>query len=142
MKLPREQAQKVIWDALFKAEGNREKAAELMGVSPRTFYRYLRDHEMYPIMDRMGWTSHAGPPRGEPKGSSVVRMRILAFIKAHRGVVDYGKLSVDIYGEDNPTTRQRLYSTLEQMKSAGRVAMDEETGRWSIVPQVATKTVA
>lgn len=133
MKMPKEVAQKLMFEALFKHDGDRAAAAKELGVSLRTFYRHLGDYDMYPMMDRLNWTKNPGPPRGEPKGSSVIRMRIMAHIKKHRGKVDYGKLAEELYGSDTTAHRQRVYSALEAMKKLGRVRLDGDAV-WSLVP--------
>jgi hypothetical protein len=133
MKMPKEKAQALMFEALFKHDGDREAAAKEMGISPRTFYRYLSKLDMYPILDRLGWTQNAGPPRGEPKGSTVVRARILVHIAKNNGFIDYGQLAEEIYGEDTPNHRQRLYSALEDMKKRGRVGFDGI--RWSVLAE-------
>lgn len=128
MKLTDDHMRKIVWEALFKHDGNREKAAESLGVSNRTFYRYLSKLDLYPLMDKMGWTANPGPPRGAPKGSSVVRSRVIAAIRRERGMIDYGALATEIWGEDNRMSRQRLYSALEDLKKQGRLRMESE--RW------------
>jgi hypothetical protein len=131
MKLPKETGQKLMFEALFKHDGDRAAAAKEMGISLRTFYRYLQTYDMYPILDRLGWTANAGPPRGEPKGASVVRHRILAHIKKNRGAIDYGALAMELYGGDTAKERQRIYSALEDMRNRGRLELKDE--RWEIL---------
>lgn len=132
MKLSSETQRKLVWEALMKAGGNREEAARAMGVSPRTFYRYIRDLDLYTELDKMGWTAKPGPPRGAPSGTmSTVRMRALAHIRKHRGDVDYGALAIEIYGKDGRVERQRIYSMLDDLLKQKRVAIANE--RWVVL---------
>lgn len=115
---------KAVWDALVKAKGNRPRAAEILGKSERTLNRYIHDLNLFADMDKAGLIKHAGPPRNEERGTSRREEAILAYIKKHKGDVDYGELAVQLYGADNPTTRQRLYSAFNELKGKGSIATD------------------
>lgn len=134
MKLSPETQRKLVWESLFKADGNREEAAKAMGVSARTFYRYIRDLDLYPELDKMGWTSQPGPPRGGAKGAvSTVRMRAIAHIKKNKGEIDYGALAIELYAKDGRSERQRVYSMLDDLIKQGRVAIRGE--RWMVLDE-------
>lgn len=130
MKLTRETQTKVVMDALKDANGDRVVAAETLEVSERTLNRYIKDLNLYPYIDRMGWLLNNGPPRSN-EGGSTVRARMLSYIRRHRGVVDYEKMTLEIYGSDGRAWRQRIYSALDQMKAAGIVKNDND--RWIVV---------
>ncbi len=130
MKLTPETQTKVVMEALMSANGNREKAATALEVSVRTLNRYIKDLNLYPFIDKMGWIQQKGPPRGN-KGGSVVRMRILGHIRKNKGSIDYGVLTKEIYGADGRPERQRIYSALDQMKAAGM--LDIVNDRWAII---------
>lgn len=131
MKLPPDTARKLVFEALFKHDGDREKAAHELGVARRTFDRWIKTLNLYDQIDMMGW-KRPGPPRGMPRGSSVIRARIVAYIRKHRGVVDYGKLAIEIYGEDSRTTRQNIYTALDDLKNQGVVTHDDRTGHFHV----------
>lgn len=131
MKLSRDKQRELVWDALFRNGGERTKTAKQLEVSERTLARYISDLDLHADMERLGWKRNAGPPPGMPRGSSVIRMRILAHIKQKKGTVDYGKLATDIYGQDTPAVRNRLYSALEALKVQGIASFDGET--WKVL---------
>ena len=130
MKMQREQAQEEIFKALLAHDGNRAKASKDLGMSLRTFYRHLDEFEMHPILDKCGWQKNPGPPRGARGHGSVIRTLVVRHIAA--GKVEYGQLAMEIYGQDSPTTRQRLYSLLDEIKKTGRIRLDEATGNWEL----------
>jgi len=133
MKLTEAEARTRVWKALLEADGDRAKAAELLACSRRTLDRYIRDLDLYPQIDSMGWLHHAGPPRGVPKGSSIVRQQVLSHLRKTKGKPNYGELAVEIYGVDNPTTRQRIYSAIEDMKQRSQLMYDDKTERWTLL---------
>ena len=128
MRLTPETQRKVVLEALMSAGGDREEAAKTLGVSVRSLNRYIKELDLYPVIDKMGWMKHKGPPRG---GGSVVRMRILSHIRKHHGSVDYGALAIEIYGADGRVERQRIYSALEQMRASDQIKIEGD--RWTIV---------
>lgn len=115
---------KQVWEALVKTKGNRPKAAELLGKSERTLNRYIHDLNLFEEMDKAGLIKHAGPPRRAERGTSIREQKIVAHIKKYGGEVDYGELSLDMYGMDNDKTRQRLYSAMTELKAKGIIASD------------------
>lgn len=114
----------------MSADGNREKAAKALQISLRSLNRHIKDLNLYPFIDKMGWIKQKGPPRGA-KGGSVVRMRIIAHIRVNKGAVDYGALTQEIYGADGRTERQRIYTALDQMKNQGQIQIRDD--RWVLV---------
>lgn len=127
MKLSAETQRKVVMDALLRADGDRQKAAEDIGVSFRSINRYIKDLDLYPFIDKMGWNKHKGPPR-TGAGTPVIRMRILAHIRKHAGSINYGELTMEIYGADGRPERQRIYSALTQMQENGQIRIEGD--RW------------
>lgn len=140
MKLTPEMQRKLVWEALMKTDGNREKAAKLLTVSPRTFYRYIRDLDLYAELDKMGWTSRPGPPRSVPKktGASSVRLRILAHVRRRAGDVDIGELAIEIYNRDDRRAREFVYQGLDALVEQGRLAVVGE--RWVVIDEKKGKT--
>lgn len=116
MRLTPETQRKVVLEALMSASGDRDEASKSLGVSLRSLNRYIKELDLYSVIDKMGWIKQKGPPRG---GGSVVRMRIIAHIRANHGSVDYGQLTQQIYGSDDRVTRQRIYTALDQMRANG-----------------------
>lgn len=53
-------------------------------------------------------------------------MLIIQHIKANKGVMDYAQLVTDIYGEDTPALRQRLYSAIDAMKRNNQIIARED----------------
>lgn len=137
MRVPDNIKRKLLWDCLFKHDGDRAKVAKELRISERTLYRDIAKLDLYSAIDKMGW-SRPGPPRGMPKGSSVIRMRIIAHIKTNKGVVDYGELVREIYGQDTPAMRQRIYSALEALKQQGRI--DIEGDKWILKSEMVQVT--
>lgn len=131
MKMDREQARAAIFKAMVQANGNRSKAAKFLDVSIRTFYRYLDEYEMHPMFDRMGWTTNPGPPRGARGQGLVVRGLILRHIRDRAGNVDFGGLAKDVYGQDNPPLRQRLFGAMEEMQREGQIELTTD-GVWRV----------
>lgn len=131
MKLTKEKQRELVWDALFRNGGERLKTAKELNVSERTLARYISDLDLHGDMEKLGWKRNAGPPPGMPRGSSIIRMRILAHIKAKKGNVDYGKLATDIYGQDTPAVRHRLYAALESLKQQEIVSFDGDI--WKVL---------
>lgn len=60
-------ARKEILDCLRKNDGNREDAANELGVARRTFYRWLKELDLYEAIDELlfslGYEPYPGPPR-------------------------------------------------------------------------------
>ncbi len=131
MRLTAETHRRIVLEALMTANGEREDAAKALGISLRSLNRHIKELDLYPVIDRMGWMKHKGPPRG---GGSVVRMRIIAHIRASLGSIDYGALAVEIYGADGRVERQRIYSALEQMRQANQIKIVED--KWVIAEDV------
>ena len=128
MRLTHETQRKVVLEALMSSAGDRVEAAKKLGLSLRSLNRYIKDLDLYPVIDKMGWMKHKGPPRG---GGSVIRMRIREHIRKHKGAVDYGALAIEIHGADGRVERQRIYSALEQMRSSEQIKIVDD--RWVIV---------
>lgn len=122
-----------VWDATVKHNGDRAKAAAELQISVRTYNRYLADYNLYPDMDKAGFIKRPGPPRGEEAGYSRREGAIFRAIKKYSGELDYGELAVDLYGVDNDTTRQRVYSALNDLKINGVIANDGV--RWFILEE-------
>ena len=122
-----------VWNVTVQHNGDRAKAAAALGISVRTYNRYLADYNLYPDMDKAGFIKRAGPPRGEEAGSSRREAAIYHSIKKHSGELDYGELAVDLYGVDNDIMRQRVYSALNDMKLKGLIANDGV--RWFILEE-------
>lgn len=126
-----DELRKQVWDTLVQFKGDREAAAEALDVSPRTLNRYIHDLNLYEDMDKAGLMRNAGPPRGDRKGTSKRQEDIVAYIHAGHGELDYGELAVKMYGKDNDTTRQRVYTALNELKEKGVIALDGS--RWFIL---------
>lgn len=114
----------MVWAALVKARGNRVEAARILGKSERTLNRYIHDLNLFDDMDKAGMIKHPGPPRLSERGTSKREGAILDHIRLHKGEVDYGELALEMYGEDNDKTRQRLYSAFNELKAKGKIATD------------------
>lgn len=131
MKLPRQTERTIVWDTLMRHSGDRKKTAVELGVSERTLSRYITALDLHEDMDRMGWKAHRGPPPGVSKGSSIVRIRLIDYIKRNRGEIDYTKLVKEIYGQDTPSTRYKLYAAMEEVQKQGVVVYDGQ--RWRVL---------
>jgi hypothetical protein len=126
-----DELRKEVWDALVKAKGDREKAAALLGKSERTLNRYIHDLNLFADMDKAGMIKHAGPPRNAERGESRRQEVIFKHIKKNKGQVDYGELATDLYGDDTPKTRQRVYIAMNELKGKGEVGDDGD--KWFII---------
>lgn len=126
-----DELRKEVWNALVKAKGDRAKAAALLGKSERTVARYIHDLNLFDEMDKAGFMRHAGPPRKSARGTSIRQDKIFRHIKKNKGQVDYGELATDMYEADNPTTRQRVYIAMGELKGKGVIGDDGD--RWFII---------
>lgn len=59
--------------------------------------------------------------------------KILAEL-ARSSTLDYGELAEELYGEDNPTTRKRLRSSLQYLQAQGRVR-NLGPNQWEVVSE-------
>lgn len=126
--MEREEARKKIFQAMVEAEGNRAKAAKSLKVSIRTFYRYLDEFEMHGILEKCGWITHGGPLRKSVKGSII---RDTLFLRVRAGD-DIDQL-VKVIGPDNTASRAKLLQLLEELRTSGKIALDQQTGRFVAV---------
>lgn len=129
--LPSDEQRKVVWESLVKHEGVREKAADELEVSLRTLNRYIAELNLYADLDKAGLIRNPGPPRGVERGTSLREPMVVKHIKKHHGEIDYGDLANEMYGADNDRTRQRVYTTLNDLKMRGVIALDGH--RWFVV---------
>lgn len=129
MKLTEEKRRELVWDALYKNGGDRKAASQTLEVSERTLARYITDLSLHEDMQRLGWKRNPGPPPGMSRGSSVIRMQIIAHIKQTGGVIRSGELSKAIWGQDTVAVRNRLFAALEEIKTQGIATFDGETWR-------------
>jgi hypothetical protein len=129
-----ETARDMLFLELLKADGDRNKAAQAIGVSARTFNRNIQKFNMYDDMERMGWVRHQGPPRtATPYVTSTVGRRILTLLKDGFDVSDYAKLVVELFGVDIPSTRNRLYKVMDELQVHSEIRWNEESESWEIV---------
>ncbi len=134
MKLTPEESRQRVFDAMLKVNGDRAEAAKVLGVSLRTFYRYLGGLNMTDTIHKMGWDRQPGPAAGFTRGLDIVRVRIIDHLRELGGrKLDYAILTQEIFGEDDRTGRSRIYSAMEQLRKTGKIDLDEETGTWSVV---------
>lgn len=126
-----DELRKEVWTALVKAKGDRDKAAELLDKSVRTLNRYIHDLDLFNDMEKAGMIKHAGPPRNQERGTSRRQTEIFRHIKKSKGLVDYGDLAVELYGADNPRSRQRVYIAMNELKGKGAIGDDGE--KWFII---------
>ncbi len=120
---------KIVWDALVKAKGDRDIAAEILGKSVRTLNRYVRDLNLYADMDKAGMIKNAGPPRnGEPplREGAIVR-----HITKNHGEIDYDELCVEMYGQVTEKFMARVYVAVSELRGKGVIALDGK--RWFVV---------
>ncbi len=120
-----------VLSAMTDARGNRERAAEMMGVSLRTLNRYISRLDLFAELDKRGPIKHAGPPRNQDRGSSNRKGVVLDYVKKHGSDFDYGELTMLLYGQDTPLARGRLYTTLTEYKGKGYIATDGV--RWFVL---------
>lgn len=135
MKLSPEESKQRMYDALLKTNGDRIEAAKALGVSIRTFYRYIDELEMKPIIEQMGWDKKPGPVLGSTRGLDIVRIQILDHIRELGGSrkIDFAVLTQQVFGEDDRAGRSRVYSAMEQLRKTRKIELGEETGVWSVV---------
>lgn len=126
MKIPDDQARKIVWEALFRHDGDRAKAAEELGVSIRTLYRRLDRLGLYDMVDKMGWTDHKGPPRKLPRGASVALIEVLAAIREGKGRISVGQLATKLYGSDTPDLRDRTRGILADLVQRRAIRQDRD----------------
>lgn len=113
---------RITWDALLRTEGNREKAAEMLGVSLRTLNRYIHNLNLYADMDKAGLLHNVGPPRINDKKPRLTReARIVAHIKANRGQLDYQQLALEMYRCTSKSAMNRVYTALTELKRSGKI---------------------
>lgn len=126
-----EELRKQVWDALFRFKGDRQAAARALEKSPRTLNRYIAELDLYKEMDEAGMMANKGPPRKSEGKASLRETAVVRHIKKNKGELDYGDLAKEMYGQDNDTTRKRVYTTLSELKSKGVIANDGF--RWFVV---------
>lgn len=132
MKIPPEAARKLVFEALFKHDGDRDKAAAGLGVARRTFDRWIRALSLYDEIDKMGW-SRPGPPRGMPRGSSEIRMKILIEIRKADGYIEVPEVAEKVYGSDDRISCQKIWTALYDLKKQGVISQNERTGQYKIL---------
>lgn len=122
-----------VWRAIVEASGNRKDAAVKLGVSERTLERYIKQYDLIEMMDKAGYTQRKGPPRGGIKEGqeSSRHAAIRHAVEQNDGRIDYRKLALAIYGSDSPEARRRVYSAMNDMKLAGKIAHDG--ARWFVI---------
>lgn len=121
----------LVMVTLRDCDGVRAAAADKLGVSLRTLNRYIADLNMYQDIDKEGLRRNAGPPL-KAEGGGSRRLRVLVdYIQETGGNIDYGVLAKRIYGADTATTRQRLYTALNEYQRRGIVGSDGHT--WFII---------
>jgi transposase len=134
MKMTPEESRQRVFEAMMKVNGDRTEAAKALGVSLRTFYRYLDELEMGETIIKMGWDKKPGPVKGQTRGLDIVRMQILEHIRGLNGrKVDFAVLTQEIFGEDDRVGRSRVFSAMEQLRKTGKIDLNEETGVWSAI---------
>lgn len=104
--------------ALELSGGDREGAAEFLGVSLRTLARVMSALRLAPphVENRNNGTSDA----------------LLSYIRGCTGgVIDYGEAALELYGEDTRATRQRVMSKLTRLQQSGRIERVAE-GTWRV----------
>jgi len=127
-----DELRKQVWDALTRAEGDRERAAELMGVSLRTLNRYIAECKLYTDIDKAGLKRNEGPPRGAPRGTSIFKELAIAYIRKHGDALDRDAMAESLWPNVPVETRkQRLYELMNRLKTQGEIATDGE--RWFVV---------
>ena len=131
MKMGYDQVRQQVFRVMLKHDGNRARAAEDLNVSIRTFYRYLDEQQLHPLLERCGWHHHAGPPRGN-NSRSIVYGLVKKHIRVGRGYVDLARLAMEVFSEDSPAIRQKLFTTLESMRRAGHLSFDG-VDRWTVL---------
>lgn len=137
MKMTTSQAQAAIFGAMMKHNGDRDAAAAELGKSIRTFYRELGRFEMYDILERCGWKRNAGPPRRKASGMVLtLRSGIIRYLKTHTGPLDYGKLTVFLFGIDAPDKRKVVFTEIDALVGLRRVELVEETGAVRVLPDL------
>lgn len=126
-------ARKLMWDALLEADGNRTEAAKKMGLSLRSFYRYLQQLGMYADLDKMGWTKQRGPERSDGSSEpSRIDELICALMDAGDVPLDIPQTALKMYGEDTRSSRMKVHAGLSYLKQRGRVRRVER-GKWVFV---------
>jgi transposase len=131
MKLTADESRQRVFEAMMKVNGDRAAAAQALGVSIRTFYRYLDELEMADTITKMGWDKKPGPVKGQTRGLDIVRMQILEHIRGLNGrKIDFAVMTKEIFGEDDRVGRSRVFSAMEQLRKAKKIDLDEETGVW------------
>ncbi len=136
MKLDKEEERQRIFDAMLKANGDRSVAAQALGVSLRTFYRYMGKHDMDTVFEKMGWNKQPGPVKGETNhGGTVIQKLVVQAIREKGGSMksDIGALTKAIYGGDEPRLRGPVMNALAKLTGVAKVVdWDEDKGVWSL----------
>lgn len=101
-----------------------------LGVSTRTFYRYIERLNLWEELEKRGWAKSGGPPR---KGTGDVprEARIIKYIDKNYGEIDYKELAGEIYGGSLPRDIQNTYTALSELKAKGIIALDGT--KWFVV---------
>lgn len=121
-----------VWKVLQKYGTDREGAAKELGISFRTLGRRLEKFNLYPDMDKAGLVQRRGPPRKgrEPMWKQRAE-KIKEAVKEMDGVMDYGRLSIGLFGEDSPRCRQMIHIEMNQLRNKGILGFDGEV--WFVI---------
>jgi len=133
MKVPREKIEEWVIDSLEKAEGNRDEAARIMGVSRRTLDRHIQVYRLYEELDRRGWIRQKGPPRLDGTSEPSHAEELLAYMQRVGREVSVEELTRHFYNEDTRNARNNIASLLSYHGRRGLIQRVRR-GVWQVVP--------
>lgn len=110
---------------IAKHHGDVDAIAEDMGKSRRTLERYLTATKLREELDKFG-DRHPGPPRGKPRGESVVFAKFMELLKKNDGYFDAQEFAKAIYPDEEwgKEVRVRITRVLIQLRRKGMVVRD------------------
>lgn len=136
MKLSSEEAKQRVFDAMLETNGDREAAAKLLGVSKRTFYRYIDELKMKDTIIQMGWDRSPGPIKGTTHGDNALAQTLYATILSRGGtfaITEVGALTKAAFGEDGAKLRAQVLAALSKLIRAGKIEVSADERSWSAV---------
>ncbi len=141
MKLPRDKQRDIVWEAIFRHDGDQNAAAEALGIHRRTLQNHVAELGLSESIKAMGWSKPPGRAHGykpAPKIAGIIQDRIIEHIRKGGGQVNYGTLAFDVYGIDNLASRERIYKVFETMKETSMLSYDRDASLWRVLDKTAT----
>lgn len=129
-------AKQKLFDAMLETDGDRDAAAEVLGVSRRTFYREQARLDMAAAFEKMGWRPGVTGPKsgsGSASGMEIIKIQVFELIrKKPRAFSDLPSMAREIFGKDEVRSREKVFSAVGALMTIGRIRYNEPTSDWRV----------